>query len=746
MFEMFGKKKQKKEEAVEFKGGKIKDLLEKVSFLDNLDTDGTADEKIDTQQVKKDLYLLKQEIRNCRSTWEEESMLETALKDVLAVLERLCQSSRAELSEDELSYAFMGRLQGIFFTENHISSHCAEKYEDACLYFEKVKRSVENALAFEKRTRSDLAYDAIGNADAIAKIVKNIEAKTRQLEILDSIIADAKSRCEKKEEVEILDCDGRAQVQEEERAELPPGPLVEPEILDILEQEEAPDPRYLSIPESEMDGEETKEPEEAEEPEEAREPEEAKEPEEVREPEEGEEQEEAREPEGSEEPEGSQEPEEAEGPGETQEPEEAEEQEEVREPEEAKEPEAVQEPEKAREPEETEEPEGAEEEDKPGIPEETAEKTRPEGPVKNKGSLLQHLFKRKERSQEDPQGPMAEAETLLKKAGEKRIPYTECRNVLSAPELVLFQDKNGKCYLGDASNIGEKAYENVDGSAYALVWQGLYDLLTLEYDPALSQDADETMLAKSGQVMEWVYEHYVSLTGHKVPLQSYMEYKEYYSGCVEKYMEHQAKERERLGKAVMLSDEISRLLLLFGKAVGTPEECRREYVPLLLNCNADWLIGKLSDIRKHDILDDGLKERILKLEGYAKKPDTYPLRDGGTGGGRGRALPIEDVRFLLKKGSVNGAYSVDSVSSCNLAWLVKEFYATMSYKKELGISYNGENIFLIRYNNGEKRPEAAMTKYEKHMKRYDKGALGEVLEYYEQQFMQMLHAYACYNN
>lgn len=726
MFDMFGKKKQKNEAAVEFKGGKIKNLLEKVSFLDNLNTDGTADEKIDIQQVKKDLYSLRQEIRNCRSTWEEESMLETALKDVVAVLERICQSSKAELSEDELSYAFMGRLQGIFFTENHISNHCMEKYEDACLYFEKVKKSVENALAFEKRTRSDLAYDVIGNADAIAKTVKNIEAKTRQLDILDAIIADAKSRCEKKEEVEILDCDGKAQAQKEESAEFLEDSLVEPEVLDIPDQgqEEAPDPRYLSIPENEMDEEEGKEPEEVQEPEEAKEPGEVQEPEKTKEPEESEE---------------------AEEPEEVQELEETEEPEEVQEPEKTSEPEEVQESEEAQEPEETEESEDVKREDKPEILEETAEKVKPEGPVKNKGSFLQHFFGRKEKPQEDQERTMVEAETLLKKAGEKRIPYTECRCILTAPELVLFRDKNGKCYLGDASNIGERAYENVDGCAYVLVWQELYDLLTLEYDPALFSDADEIMLAKSSQVMEWVYEHYVSLTGHKVPLQSYMEYKEYYSECVEKYMAYQAKERERLGKAVMLSDEISRLLLLFGKAVGTPEECRKEYVPLLLNSNADWLIGKLSDVRKHDILDDGLKERILKLEGYAKRLDTYPLREGGIGGGNQSGLHAENVKFLLKKGSVNGAYSVNSVSPGNLAWLVKEFYAATSYEKELGISYDEENIFLIRYNNGEKRPEAAMTKYEKHMKRYDKGALGEAVEYYEQHIMQMLHAYACYN-
>ena len=103
---------------------------------------------------------------------------------------------------------------------------------------------------------------------------------------------------------------------------------------------------------------------------------------------------------------------------------------------------------------------------------------------------------------------------------------------------------------------------------------------------------------------------------------------------------------------------------------------------------------------------------------------------------------LKDVNFTIEDGEFIGLIghtgSGKSTLIQHLNGLLKASSGT--------ISYNGENIFLVRYNNGEKRPEAAMTKYEKHMKHYDKGAVGDAVEYYEQHFMQMLNAYACYNN
>jgi len=694
---MFGKKKEKKEGALEFKGGKIKSLLEKVSFLDNLDAEGMADEKIDAVQMKKDLYALKLEIRNCRSTWEDDSTLETALKDVVAVLERLCQSSKIELTEDELSYAFMGRHQGIFFTENHISSHCAEKYGDALMYFEKVKKSVENALAFEKRTRSDLAYDVIGNADAIARTVKNIETKTRQLEILDAIIADVKRR-HKEENIEIFDCDEMAQSKKDE---------MEQEILCI------PDLGHEELPEEAGEAKEEEIPEE---------------------------------------PGGAEEGGSLEEPG---------------------------------EPEERGNPEDAEDTGEPqdGAKEDGGDAAEPEEPKeqkdleKMKNTLIRHLFGRKEKCQKKAGDFEVKEAAPFQKVGEKRISCMERRKLLYLPELVLFQDKNGKKYLGAALNAGERAYANDDGSACLLTEQRqeFYDLLTLEYDPHLFGDADESMLAEGSHAMEWIYENYISLAGHKCPLRNYMEYKEYYSMCVKKYMQHIKKERERLGKAVMLSDEISRYIFLLGKGEGTPEQYRKMCIPLILNGSVSKITEKLKDIQKNDILDKELKERLHKLETYAGDIDSYPW------GEEKKTVPIQEnvsyapvpaglygemdgvfvndtvvshrinpevknARLLLKKESVSGTYSVDSVSPGNISYLVKEFYITMSYVKELGIAYNGENIFLIRYNNELKRPAAAMTKYEKHIKHYDRGTMGEVVSFYEQHYMQLLYAYADYNS
>lgn len=729
VLDMFGKKNKGKEEAVEFKGGKIKNLLEKVSFIDNLDCDGEADEKVDIIEARKNLSALKAEIRSCMGTWEKDSALETALKDVIAVLGHICGTSKAKLGEDELSYGFMGRLQGIFFVENHISSHCTEKYEDALIYFEKVKKSVENALAFEKRTRSGLAYDAIGNAEAIAKTVRNIDRKMRQLEILDAIIDDVKGRCgEDKEETAIVDCDEKAEAQREEigmqavgQAEegRPMEELIEPRPIEIPGggMGKSPSGRLSAIPKDleEGDGEEiyTVEPSET---------------------------------------------------GETKCPEE---------------PERPWEEAAQEEPEKIEIPEDEEETQQKTGPAETAKKEKPgHMPGKAKIPFLHHLLFQKETSMDNPREAGENEGVLFQKAGEKRIPCKECRKILYAPGLLCFMDKDGKLYLGEESYIKGKTYENTKGNAVLFAegeaGQELFDLLTLTYDPLLV-DVDEETLAKSYQTMEWVYGNYPSLTGEKLPVRSYMEYKAYYNQCVKDYLQYKRKERERHMKAAFLSDEISRFLILFGKEKGTARELSHRYIPLILSGDTGQLLLAYEEMKKDDIVDEGLKEHLTKLLGYAGDIGSFRFSFWfkEEGDETGEALPAlvptfkdsygdtvlngtvieertppeaKNVRLLLKKESVSGAYTVDSVSPANMSYLVKEFYITMSYAKELGISYNGENIFLICYDNEGRRPMTAMNKYEKHMKRYDTGGIRDVISYYENRYMQLLLAYAGYNN
>lgn len=795
---MFLKKKKENEEIQEFKGGKIKALLEKVSFIDNLDCDGETVEKVDILEARKDLSALKAEMRCCIKTWEEESALETALKDVIAVLEHIL-SGHGKLEEEELSYGFMGRLQGIFFVENHISSHCTQKYGDALSYFEKAKKSVENALAFEKRTRSDLALDAIGNAEAIEKTVRNIDRKMRQLEILDAILSDVKGRCEKKEADAIIDCDEKAGAQGEDMAirdaegmeEIPMEDLVEPYPIELPGQKISPAPpgRLLAIPEGEGALEEScalKETEEEESPQEPLESVETLERKETAPSETAVEmpgQEEPGEMERQEFKQGTLEsleplgPEETAGLGNKAEPEKTENMEETKPQGEAEEQKIQKEPGK---PEEMEHPEGLAPQEEPGETEiikdkEGEQKTGPEGteekekpfhmPGKNKISFLKHLMSKKEDALKKQTGNQEKEEALFGKAGEKRIPYKECRNLLYAPGLLCFLDKEGRLYLGAEPYKKGKAYENTKGNAYLYgggeALEELFDLLTISYDPLL-MEADERAFAKAYTAMEWVYGNYTALTGEKLPLNSYMAYKAYYNQCVKTYMGHKRKERERHAKAAYLSGEISRYLLLFGKE----GEC--SYLPQILAGDTEGISLAFEEIVKNDVVDGELKGQLTKLLFSAGNVDSFSFPgEGDKAAGQALPVPVEDfsgevlhgsviekappleaenVRLLLKKESVSGAYTVDSVSPANMSYLVKEFYITMCYAKELGIQYNGENIFLIRYDNEGRRPMAAMNKYEKHMKRYDLGSIKDVITFYENRYMKFLLNYADYNN
>lgn len=771
---MFLKKKKENEEILEFKGGKIKALLEKVSFIDNLDCDGETVEKVDILEAGKDLSALKAEIRCCIKTWEEESALETALKDVITVLEHIL-SGHGKLEEEELSYGFMGRLQGIFFVENHISSHCTEKYGDALIYFEKAKKSVENALAFEKRTRSDLALDAIGNAEAIEKTVRNIDRKMRQLEILDAILSDVKGRCEKKEADAVIDCDEKAGAKGEDMAirdaegmkEIPMEDLVEPYPIELPGTKISPAPfgRLFAIPEGEGALEEScalKETEEEESPQEPLESVESREP---------------LGPEESSGPEASIERLETEGitsPGEEadltpQELENLEEttsqgetekqkiQKELGKPEEMEHPEGLAPQE---EPVETEIIKDKEGEQKTGLAG-TEEKEKPfHMPGKNKISFLKHLMSKKEDALKKQTGNQEKEEDLFGKAGEKRIPYKECRNLLCAPGLLCFLDKEGRFYIGAEPYRKGKAYENTKGNAYLYgggeALEELFDLLTITYDPLL-MEADERAFAKAYAAMEWVYGNYTILTGEKLPLNSYMAYKAYYNQCVKTYMGHKRKERERHAKAAYLSGEILRYRILFGKE----GEC--SYLPQILAGDTGRISLEFEEILKNDVVDEELKGQLTKLLFSAGNVDSFSFPEEALEGDKtaGQALPApvqdfsgevlhgtvieQNVRLLLKKESVSGAYTVDSVSPANMSYLVKEFYITTSYAKELGIQYNGENIFLIRYDNEGRRPMAAMNKYEKHMKRYDLGTIKDVIAFYENRYMNLL-AYAGCNN
>lgn len=689
---MFHRKKNGGSDAA-FQCGKIKELLDKMSFISDLDEGEGKRNQAECAEIRKLANSLRCEIRSCKSTWGEGSNLETALGDVLHVLDCIGSPGKIRLTDMDIGYAYMGRIQGMFFVQNKISSHCPEKYQKALDFFAEEREHIENALAMEKQTLSELAYDKVANREAMKASNIRIERHMQHIRILNDMIQGTQYMMlqAEKEAPKTQDCDAAAEAEGADTGIFPEEVLLAEETMQPLtvytEPEELREPEVLAEERPQM--------EEPEQPEEEFEMQEEPEPPE-------------------------------------------------------------------------EEPELPEESEQPEEESET-----PEDAPKGKGAAARvltaaGLFRRKKGEKPQPK----ETERQIHPAGDAMIAAREKRMVLYAPGRCLFRTKNGTFCYGRADHIENRTYRNRDQSAYVFkINQTVYDLLTVRYDAAFYAEIKADDLAASRKVMQWIYEHSMG-NGEGLPFHLYVDYQAYYSRCVEQFLDAREKERKERLQAELTAGGLAELAVLYGRV--SPEgigAARENYTGQLLDGETEQLGMLLEEIAETDIPDGKLKKRMQEFAAQlrhtgaelteitqpaggkevpgnaAVRPDVYP----GTGNAAQEAFSrefideVRNMRLLLKKEDVNGDMEIKTAAFHHISYLVKQFYIMLSYSKELGIDYNGQQIWLVRYDNERRAPVFIMSVYEKHIRRLDQGNVGMAVRYMEQRYQYLLEMYAGIN-
>lgn len=710
-----------------FQCGKIKELLEKMSFISDLGEGEGKRSQAECVEIRKLANSLRYEIRSCKATWGEGSNLETALGDVLHVLDCISSPGKIRLTDMDAGYAYMGRIQGMFFVKNKISGHCPEKYGEAMKFFAEEKEHMENALAMEKRTLAELAYDKVANGEAMRAANARIERHTQHIHILNDMLQGTQYMMlqAEHEAPEAEDCDAAAEAEGADTGIFPV--LLAEETQQPLsiysEPQELPEPDALEISESlqelEIPARECPE-EEPELP--------AGEPMRV---------------------------EEAECPGE--------------------EPESPGEPEAETESEEITKTEA------PGILDARENTSKGKDARSTRFLTVPDFFHRKKGQTRQPQ----EKKRLAEPVGEAMLSIKEKRMVLYAPGRCLFLTKKGTFIYGREDHIDNRTYRNRDRSAYVLqISRTVYDLLTVRYDAAFYADIKAGDLADSRKVMQWIYEHSMG-NGESLPFQQYVDYQAYYSQCAEQFLDSREKERKKRLQAELTAGGIAELAVLYGRVKPEGLHAAREsYASQLFGGETEQLLKLLEELAAKDIPDGKLKKQVQgftaqlgcagagqaempqsaggKEEPFyaaahygvypdvgnpAARPDVCP----GTGAAEGEAFrreffdEVRNMRLLLKKEDINGDMQIKAASLKHMSYLVKQFYIMLSYSKELGIDYKGQHIWLIRYDNERRAPIPAMSAYEKHVRRLDQGKTGMTVRYMEQKYQSLLEMYAGMN-
>ena len=683
-----------------FRTGHIGELLGKMDFISQLTAETRADSKEDKNRIRKIANSLRYEIRSNKASWGDNSNLETALKDVLHVLDLLGNSGKVTLTDLEVGYAYMGLVQAMFFIRKGISSHERAACPDALAFFTEERQHVENALAMEKQTLAELAYDRVANENAMEETAFRIQLLEQHVHILESMALGVQHMMEEGQDC-VEDCDGAAAMEGKEE-ELPekmflavldqplsvPLPLPVEQLpavtgrLQIPDLSDFPDLLPQSIPQ-EADGMEGRD---------------------------------------------------------------------------------------ATETRQEDTGGGMEEKKFPDVPQaQERGQTRQEEKQflqKKKTGIFPWRKKKGEAGATGQSVP--EAGRLAQSPDIQTVHLQEgsVRDILYAPGRCIFMEKTGMFCYGLSDHVDGACYRNTDRSVCILdIDQDVYDLLTVRFDITLFGILSPEKLAASRKIMQWVYEHNLG-NGGGLPLNQYMGYQSYYGKCVSDLLQHLEAEKRKRMRADLMAGEAADLAVLYGRVQDADRQfVKNTYREQILSQETGQLEEVLHDLTRTDVTEHALKERIQGLV-RALTDQTgdrmeEPLQAAGGGYGvdspypgadiRDKNIPMPDgqffqeirnMRMLLKKEDVNGDMEIKAASSGHMSYLVKQFYIMLSYSKELGMEYEGQQIWLYRYDSEKRKAVPAMTMFEKHIRHLDEGQTGNIVRYMEAKYGYLLEQYA----
>lgn len=338
-------------------------------------------------------------------------------------------------------------------------------------------------------------------------------------------------------------------------------------------------------------------------------------------------------------------------------------------------------------------------------------------------------------------------------------------NCYCVNKLCLFND--GKSYfIGLANQYDGKKYNNSNGN---LVKMSIFDetdikIFTKPIDTEITDRLNSELLIRKlssyYQFIIWFYNKNLSNTDLSV--NDLIDFKKYYNEIINRIY---PVIKTQYDNCTNILKEANALILLT-KLFGTSYENENEMISNYINCKLhndvnNELNANIDNILHQDIVSPELQENIQNIKNGNYKNDTDAVKPYNTEiqdvkigithkvdkpmslaekVDNVNVINFNNVKYIVKKQNSNGLIDISGYSIENIDVAINQYVYMEAYYKEIGIKYNDELVFLYGKNNNTKSV-SILDERAKHINKWDKGAIGEIISFYEDKLGKLIDEY-----
>lgn len=356
---------------------------------------------------------------------------------------------------------------------------------------------------------------------------------------------------------------------------------------------------------------------------------------------------------------------------------------------------------------------------------------------------------------------------------------SECNNI---KDICIFSNKK-YYYIGFAKSYDGKKYDN---NNYSLVKLNRFDEIDIEIftkpinEEMLNTISKENLVAKLSAYYQFVIWYYnKNIANSNLNINDLIEFKKYYNEIIKSIYPTLESDYKLCIDILTNANKKVLLLKLFGMYYENENEIIGDYINNELNnSNDSKLNSDINNIMRMDVVLPELLETInnsyfeeksennkqnidttiyepQKNEELFRKENTsyQPIFNSYLQENKldkpltmnekidnVNTINFSNIKYIVKKQNINGLVDVSGYSFENVDVAINQYVFMEAFYKEIGIKYNDELIFIFGKNNNTKSA-MVLDERAKHINKWDKGVIGEIISYYENKLGKMIAEY-----
>lgn len=368
---------------------------------------------------------------------------------------------------------------------------------------------------------------------------------------------------------------------------------------------------------------------------------------------------------------------------------------------------------------------------------------------------------------------------FIEKDKESLILVSKCNKL---EDISLFTDKKGY-YVGFSKDFDGKKYNN---SNCTLVKINKFDETDVEFfinpidEKVLENISKEKLVSKLSTYYQFIIWYYnKNIANSNLNINDLIEFKKYYNELIKTVYPIVENDYKVCTDLLINANKKILLLKLFGIYYENENELIGEYINNEINNNNNSKINTdINNIMRIDIVlpeviefinnslsnkktksnidinssknivieDEDLTnnntqyQSITNNYNYSQEPKiTKPLTIAEKIDNV-NVINFNNIKYVVKKQNSTGLVDVSGYSIENIDVAINQYVYMEAYYKELGIKYNDELIFLFGKNNNTKSAPI-LDDRAKHINKWDRGVMGEIISYYENKLGKIIEDY-----